>query len=41
MSRVKSRVKSRRVVEQRPNVIRVMDAVRECIYVGKNSSSCN
>ena len=40
MSRVKSRVRSRRVVEQRPNVIRVMDAVRECIYVGKNSSSC-
>jgi len=41
MSRVKSRVKSRRVVEQRLTVIRVMAAVTECIYVGKNSPSCN
>jgi len=31
MSRVKSRVKSQRVVEQRLAVIRVMTAVKDCI----------
>jgi len=41
MSRVEFRVKSRSVVEQRLTIIRVMAAVTECIYVGKDSSSCN